>query len=316
MEIKPCRTEKVLRHLTKIAHEGPKVETKEAYSIVDCTNCGFIHALMESQINHQDLYTSHFYLEEKPDYIKDNQDDAEWWDFTYGLRIDLVDQIKAETAATWLDIGTGPGYFLDAALKRGKQVTGVEPGVPAAQHAISKGHYVLNSFFDEELATSLGRFDGVHCSEVLEHVPDPLKFLKDIQKTMGPDSILCTVVPNDFSIIQKIYTSKVNTQPKWWIDPPFHLNYFSGETLRLLLNKSGLEVIHETSMFPIDIFLLMGDHYVGNDALGKQSHLRRKNMEMAFFESGNLDILNSLYQEMSKLGLGRELVFFSKLANT
>jgi 2-polyprenyl-3-methyl-5-hydroxy-6-metoxy-1,4-benzoquinol methylase len=298
----------------EIVHAGNEIDRNPSYSIIDCTNCGFIHALMESQINHQELYTSHFYLEEKPDYIKDNQDDAEWWDFTYGLRIDSVDQLTAKTAATWLDIGTGPGYFLDAAFKRGKQVTGVEPGVPAAEHASSKGHNVLNSFFDEKLANSLGRFDGVHCSEVLEHVPNPYKFLMDIQSTMGPNSILCTVVPNDFNIIQKIYTSKVKDQPNWWINPPFHLNYFSRDTLRRLLNKSGFEVIHETCMFPIDIFLLMGDHYVGNDKLGKEAHTRRKNMEMAFFESGETEILSSLYQELSKLGLGRELVFFSKLA--
>jgi hypothetical protein len=66
-------------------------------------------------------------------------------------------------------------------------------------------------------------------------------------------------------------------------------------------------------MFPIDLFLLMGDNYVGNERIGKEAHNRRKAMEMAFKNSGNISILNRLYEEMTKLGIGRELVFFSRL---
>jgi hypothetical protein len=59
----------------------------------------------------------------------------------------------------------------------------------------------------------------------------------------------------------------------------------------------------------------MGDHYIGNDLVGKEAHARRMQMELTFYESGNVDVLNKLYEEMSKLGIGRELVFYSRLAN-
>ena len=72
-------------------------------------------------------------------------------------------------------------------------------------------------------------------------------------------------------------------------------------------------MIHETSMFPIDLFLLMGDDYIGNDVKGKEVHQRRKKLEFSFYKSGNIEVLNNLYEQMTKLGLGRELVFFSKL---
>lgn len=301
--------------MNKPEHVGVEVAHRNTYSIINCENCNFIHAVTQEGNNHQELYKSHFYSEEKPNYIEDNKNDAEWWDLTYGLRVDQVDTLRLGKSKNWLDIGTGPGYFLDAAVRRMKDVVGIEPGQLAAEHALSKGHQVINDYFTEKTSMELGIFDGIHCSEVLEHVPNPLEFLKTIQLNMDSETILCTVVPNDFSLIQSIFTEDKNNDEKWWVDPPFHLNYFSSGSLRKILEASGLRVIHETSMFPIDLFLLMGDNYVGDDTLGKLAHTRRKNLEFSFHRSGNIDTLNRLYEMMTSLGIGRELVFFSRLAN-
>jgi 2-polyprenyl-3-methyl-5-hydroxy-6-metoxy-1,4-benzoquinol methylase len=296
-------------------HAGNMLFTKANFKIIDCQICRFVHAVPTSGMSVTDLYSSHFYEIEKPDYIKSNVDDAEWWDLTYGIRLDCADKLGKETILNWLDIGTGPGNFLDTAVKRGKRVVGVEPSLEASRHASSKGHHVLNVYFERELASQIGKFEAIHCSEVLEHIPNPIEFLEAIKHSMSSQTILCTVVPNDFSLIQEIYTTLNDSIDKWWIDPPFHLNYFSRDSLRNLLESNGLKVIHETSMFPIDLFLLMGDHYVGNEALGKESHSRRKQMEIAFLKSGHIEVLNKLYEDMTKLGLGRELVFYSRLAN-
>lgn len=301
--------------MTQPEHVGVEVAHRNTYSIINCENCKFIHAIIQEDNNHQELYKSHFYSEEKPNYIEDNKNDSEWWDLTYGLRVDQVDKLRLSESKSWLDIGTGPGYFLDAAVKRTKNVVGIEPGQLAAEHAASKGHQVINDYFTEKTSSELGIFDGIHCSEVLEHVPNPLEFLKTIQLNMDSETVLCTVVPNDFSLIQSIFTEEKRNQIKWWVDPPFHLNYFSRESLRKILEESGLRVIHETSMFPIDIFLLMGDNYVGNQDLGRQVHEKRKNLEFAFYRTGNMETLSRLYELMTTLGIGRELVFFSKLAS-
>jgi 2-polyprenyl-3-methyl-5-hydroxy-6-metoxy-1,4-benzoquinol methylase len=294
-------------------HTGNQVAKRNGFSVLDCRQCNFVHAILDSNHIEADLYSSHFYEDEKPTYIESNTQDRIWWDFTYGLRINRADTLAAVPLDSWVDIGTGPGNFLDAAVARGKKVAGIEPSTVASNHAAAKGHNVINAYYDRDIAKSLGKFGGVHCSEVLEHIPDPEKFLETIKLNMSSESILCVVVPNDFSLIQKIYTSMHPDIEKWWVDPPFHLNYFTNKSLRDLLKRSGFEVIHETCMFPIDIFLLMGDHYVGQEELGKASHERRKKMELAFQESGNLEYLEALYEEMAKLGIGRELVFYSRV---
>ncbi len=294
-------------------HNGTKLAVKNNYSIIDCSNCGFIHAVSVQENPMPDLYSSHFYEEEKPDYVNQNIQDSKWWELTYKRRIKQVDDLSAKLTKNWLDIGTGPGNFLDAALTQAKHVIGIEPSVTASQHAASKGHEVINAYYSVELANKLHKFDGIHCSEVLEHIPDPREFLQAIKCNMSKETILCLVVPNDFNRIQEIYTKLNSNVEKWWIDPPFHLNYFTGESLTKLLVSSGFEVVHKTVMFPIDLFLLMGDGYIGNDTLGKASHERRKKMEFAFDDSGQMELLNKLYESMAQLGIGRELVFYAKL---
>jgi 2-polyprenyl-3-methyl-5-hydroxy-6-metoxy-1,4-benzoquinol methylase len=296
-------------------HDGKLIHNKNGFSIVECIQCDFTHAVMNSGEIDIDFYSSHFYENEKPDYIDSNIADSKWWDLTYGLRISRAESLTTSEQISWLDIGTGPGNFLDAAVSRGKVVIGIEPSVTAAKHAASKGHQVINTYYSDEVANKLQKFDGIHCSEVLEHIPNPREFLQTIKCNMSKETILCLVVPNDFSKIQEMYTNLNSNVEKWWIDPPFHLNYFTGESLTNLLVKSGFEVVYQTVMFPIDLFLLMGDDYIGNDTLGKASHERRKKMEFAFVETGQMELLNKLYESMAQIGIGRELVFYAKLGH-
>jgi len=66
------------------------------------------------------------------------------------------------------------------------------------------------------------------------------------------------------------------------------------------------------STFPIDIFLLMNDNYVGNDDLGRQCHQRRKNLEKNLNSAGLNDLKRQIYQSLSMLGIGREICLYAK----
>lgn len=288
-------------------HEGEVIDLANGYEILNCTNCGFIHAVVTKEI---DFYTSHYYDEEKPDYITSNESETEWWDQTYGDRIDYADELAGEELKNWIDIGTGPGLFLDAAKKRNKRILGIEPSRQAAEHATSKGHEVINGYFDNEMSEKMESFDAAHFSEVLEHIENPRDFLNNVRNIVRKDGLIVITVPNDYNIIQEIFVNETG-KVKWWLAPPFHLNYFSHESLERLVESCGFEVLKSTSMFPIDIFLLMGDDYIGNDVKGKEAHQRRKNFEMLLGKK-NKHLFRKIYQEFAKIGIGREIVLYAK----
>jgi hypothetical protein len=71
-------------------------------------------------------------------------------------------------------------------------------------------------------------------------------------------------------------------------------------------------VIHRETTFPIDLFLLMGDNYIGDDALGRECHGRRKNLEHNLALAGLSGLKRDLYKAMAGLGIGREVVLIAR----
>lgn len=53
------------------------------------------------------------------------------------------------------------------------------------------------------------------------------------------------------------------------MSPPEHINYFNFESITRLLERNGFSIIEITSTFPLELFLLMGDNYIGNNEIGK-----------------------------------------------
>jgi hypothetical protein len=66
------------------------------------------------------------------------------------------------------------------------------------------------------------------------------------------------------------------------------------------------------STFPIDLFLLMGDNYVGDDALGRACHGRRMLLEQRLFDAGANETKRKLYRAFAEAGLGREVFIIGR----
>ena len=56
----------------------------------------------------------------------------------------------------------------------------------------------------------------------------------------------------------------------------------------------------------------MGDNYVGNDEVGREAHQRRKSFERALLDGGRNACKRDLYRMLAELGLGREIVAYSR----
>jgi len=295
-----------------MGHEGEVLASDNGFDVIDCRQCGFKHLIHIPTVDELErVYKHDYYEEEKPLYLERYLEDIDWWNATYTQRYEIFERHLPEHRRDILDIGSGPGYFLLNGKKRGWSVRGIEPSIKAFEHSCSLGLEVEHGFFLEQTAKDLGTFDVVNLGLVLEHIPDPAGMLRLINHQLNDDGIVCIIVPNDFNPFQLLLRDHLDFEP-WWVAPPHHINYFNFKSLAGLLEKCGFSVVHQESTFPIDLFLLMGDNYIENDEVGRECHSKRMNFERSARSDGSGDLLERLYSDFAKQGIGREVVLYAR----
>jgi len=294
-----------------VVHKGELVGKRGNFEIIDCQLCGFKHAIplpTFEELAH--VYSDEYYSIEKPLYIQNYVEDQEWWDVTYQQRLDLFDSYLELKGRSLLDVGSGPGLFLTKAQAQGWTVKGIEPSSQAAEYSREVLKLdIEEKFLDASLAKNLGKFDVVNLGEVIEHLSDPAEMLKIANGMLHDGGLVSVIAPNDFNPFQKLLEDSCDYDP-WWIAPPHHLNYFNKESLSKLLDRCGFEVVHDETTFPIDMFLLMDDNYIGNDRLGRLCHKKRMNFDLNISKN---PVLNSkLRKAFADLDLGREIFMVAR----
>ena len=289
------------------SHKGSRVASAGEFDVIECAMCGFRHVVpLPSPVSLQDAYRDAYYRDEKPTFLAHATEDQDWAELTHIDRLELFERLLGPHRRRLLDIGCGPGFFLRSAKTRGWRALGIEPSRQAAAHARGLGVEVAEGFFDEKSAPGLGVFDAVHLNNVLEHLPDPVGVLALARDLLADGGILCVNVPNDFSPLQ--IAAAAQTRKQWWIAPPHHLNYFDFDSLTGVLENLGLTVAERTTSFPMEAFLLMGEDYVRDPALGRGCHNRRKRFDLALEAAGLREARRAFYRALADVGMGREAV--------
>lgn len=295
--------------MKKRAHKGKILDTKEGFSIIECTSCGFKHVNpIPSEEELVKFYKKEFYSKGKPNYFKETKEDFSWWMATYNNYYALLETYTK--GRTILDVGSGPGHFLACGKKRGWNVLGIEPSVVAWEYSKRRKLSVVNDFFSYESAKPYGPFDVIHASMVLEHVPNPIAFIEDMKKLLKPNGIIAIFCPNDYNPLQGILQKKLKFKP-WWVVPTHHLNYFDAPSMQKILSKTGFEVVKSLGTFPMELFPLSGSNYVGDKTLGRKCHKIRKTFEMNMYKHG-VDVLNNLYSCFIEKNMGREFFIIAR----
>lgn len=293
-------------------HEGLVAASANGFDVIDCQLCGFKHIIrIPTEEELEQAYQHDYYTQEKPLYIERYKEDLDWWNQVYTRRYEILEQHLPAKQRRLLDIGSGPGFFLLNGQKRDWQVKGIEPSVQAAEHSHQLGLDVDAMFFTEQTAPKLGFFDAINMGEVLEHIPDPVALLSLVNHQLNDNGMVCIIVPNDFNPFQLVLRDHLGFKP-WWVAPPHHINYFDFDSLSNLVERCGFEVVRRESTFPIDMFLLMGNNYIGNDDVGRACHIQRMNFEKAINLGGRGNVLSSLYSKFAGEGIGREIVMFAR----
>jgi len=153
----------------------------------------------------------------------------------------IIDFEKLSAGRRIFDIGAATGYFLDLAKQRGWQTGGTEISEYAAKIATERGHQVFCLEADQ-LATDQ-KFDVVTMWDVLEHIKDPIAYLKKANDLLADNGWLAINTVNRGSLVAKILGLKWHL-----IVPPEHLNFYSRRNLEIALRQSGFEIVKVSTL--------------------------------------------------------------------
>jgi len=223
---------------------------------------------------------------------------------------------NAPKTATILDIGCGDGSFLTEMHRLGyENLVGFDqsPGLERAQ-ALGFGRFFrsgVGEFLAQCEAGAGTKADAVVMINVLEHVPEPLTLLKRLHGILPPGGLVCVTVPNDFSPLQRAFLTVKGHEP-WFVWLPDHLNYFSFDTLRGALNATGFDVVDQTALYPLELFLLQDLDYIADPGKGPIAHERRVAFEQNMKDAGMTDVLDHFYRTLAAGGYGRDAMVVAR----
>ncbi len=111
-----------------------------------------------------------------------------------------------------LDVGCGTGEFITAPIASlGYSVLGIDTDKTSIDWAKENNKYSNCRYELKDISSLEGYFDVIILSEVLEHVLDPLPFLKNVTSKLTQNGVLILTVPNGhgpFEIEMKLWRNK------------------------------------------------------------------------------------------------------------
>jgi 2-polyprenyl-3-methyl-5-hydroxy-6-metoxy-1,4-benzoquinol methylase len=140
-----------------------------------------------------------------------------------------------------LDVGCGEGGFLALAKGRGFSVVGFDYDRRMIELARQRGIVEAESaeFSDWSLRRKAGEFSYITLFDVLEHHPEPARFLSELKRLLKPGGVIAITLPNTLRPLP------------WGREehdyPPHHFTRWSSESMRTFLESHGFRVVHQIS---------------------------------------------------------------------
>jgi len=131
-----------------------------------------------------------------------------------------------------LDIGCGEGQFIELLKHRGVDPVGIDLDAKMVQTCTARGLPVEQADLFAYLPGHIAEFDGVFCSNVIEHLtmPDALRLLKLANDALLPGGVLLLATENPESLIVQLC--------EFWRDAT-HVRLYHRSLLEFLLSFSG-----------------------------------------------------------------------------
>lgn len=223
----------------------------------------------------------------------------------------VLPYVKSDSSV--LEIGASAGQFLSYLDGKCARRCAIELDSACCEFMTRKLNIEADSNFLGESRFAKDKFDVVVSFQTLEHVADPVQFLRDVRNVLKPGGVAFIECPNLAEPLLTVWDLPVYTQFYFHAD---HLSYFSARSLEKVARNAGFDgpTIHYTQ----DYNLLSHLNFIMNHepqttceiGLGPVA-LKGKNTEIADWLSSELASLNERYiKRLQAIGATSNLMMF------
>ena len=202
-----------------------------------CCNCGLLYCGRIPR-DLSDVYAGEDYLADAKNSYVDKMD---YRKVRFGTeRINLILSALGRgkgDGLRLLDVGCGTGWFLDCAREAGFEVAGHEPGEALRKWTEQRlNSRIWGCDFTELPAGET--FDVITMFDVLEHIPDPLAYLRSAREHLRLKGLLIVFAPN----VDSLGIHAIGVQASM-IVPTDHLVYFSPSSFERTAAMGSLQIL-------------------------------------------------------------------------
>ncbi len=152
-----------------------------------------------------------------------------------------------------LDIGCAVGYLSEILADRGFSVASIDwPGTPHPATIEFSG-----ADLDDGLGPVTGLFDYIICADVLEHLRDPLRLLKECRERLAPGGRIFGSLPNSahWYFRWNVLMGRFPQHERGLFDST-HLHYYNWDGWMNLFDRAGFRIdTVQSSAVPVGLAL-------------------------------------------------------------
>lgn len=283
-------------------HEGTKAFEKYGFGHMKCPVCQTLFVSPRPGEKLLDIFYNNYKAPRMWTKLL-LQADAERKAVQYTPRVNRIVAIMKEREGgkdrTALDLGAGSGAFA-ICLKRTKYFKNI-----VALDLSSDCTAVCSKLGFDTILGSItdvppNSVDLITMNDLIEHVFDPAKLLRDCARALRPKGYVSIATPNgegfDFKILGKDTGN---------ITPPEHLNYFNTGSIARLLNRTGFEPVYVETPGKLDVDIILKRRNAGFP-------LKTRNQYLDYLLNRGESIRSGLQDFLSLNGLSSHMLVLAR----
>lgn len=224
---------------------GDEDGNPRSFDIYDCSVCGTRCADVPHAIDYNfvfaqtDLYEEQLWFAHK----LRRQEDPSWALISRGHPyFALFEHIRGKNGLEILGVGCSYGYVEYVLYRMGHSVLGMDVSYQTIQFArgMFGELFVYSDIHSFVEANPDKKYDLVFAIETIEHVEDPLGFIKSCKKALKPHGEVLITTPNRDYV--QIFADRPQN-PVWIMEkPPVHLAIYGRKSMEYIAKEIGMKL--------------------------------------------------------------------------